>query len=295
MPLSVSNTVTDSTGKELLVYGTDEFPIAFYLDDLDIVDTPWHWHPEFELVTVVKGSEEVSAGGITAVLKEGDGIFVNSGVLHSAIPLESGSVQHAMVFNPYVLGDAASIYYRKYIGPLMNDHSFPSLILDHSVDWQKTILKSAETAWNAGAYDCPGSELIVRSALSTILFELLNHSEGNRREGEYSSRDDERIKTMLRYIELNFREEITLEDIAGSTGISVSEALRCFHRTMHTTPFRYLKELRITRACGMLQNSTLKINEIAERCGFSDMSYFTKTFRELRHCTPSQYRKRSLQ
>ena len=293
MPLSVSNTVTDSTGKELLVYGTDEFPIAFYLDDLDIVDTPWHWHPEFELVTVVKGSEEVSAGGVTAVLKKGDGMFVNSGVLHSAVPLESGSVQHAMVFNPYVLGDAASIYYRKYIGPLMNDHSFPSMILDHRVDWQNEILTHAETAWNAGAYDSTGSELTVRNALSFVLLELLNHSEGNRGTEDYSFRDDERIKHMLRYIELNFREEITLEQIAQSARISVSEALRCFHRTMHTTPIRYLKELRIARACGMLQNSTLKINEIAERCGFLDMSYFAKTFREVKHCTPSKYRKRS--
>ena len=48
MALSISTDKTDETGKELLTYGTPDFPIAFFDDDLTKVKVPWHWHDELE-------------------------------------------------------------------------------------------------------------------------------------------------------------------------------------------------------------------------------------------------------
>ena len=71
--------------------------------------------------------------------------------------------------------------------------------------------------------------------------------------------------------------------------LSVSECLRCFHRTIGTTPIQYLKSLRIKKAAELLTNTDMKIVDIGIICGFQDMSYFAKTFRNIYGCTPVSY------
>ncbi len=291
MALSVSNTVTDSTGRELLTYGTEEFPAAFYLDDLDRVESPWHWHQEFELVYLEKGSEVVSAAGRSVQLREHEAVFINSGVLHMMEPTVPGSLQHAIVFHPYLLGEASSVYWRKYVGPLLHDTETGMVVFGSRETWEKETAAKIETAFQSGAFDAPGCEFTVRSCLSEVVYAVLSHRENTGASSSVSSRDIERIKIMLRYLEMHYSEQVTLEKIAESAGLSVSETLRCFHRTMNTTPVQYLIELRIRRAAELLVSTDMKISEAAGMCGFDDMSYFVRVFRRLKHCTPSHYRR----
>ena len=102
----------------------------------------------------------------------------------------------------------------------------------------------------------------------------------------------ERTKIMLGYIEKHLSESITISDIAEAAVISESECLRCFKRSIGTTPIQYLKELRIRRAAEMLSSYNCSVSYAAEHCGFLDMSYFSKSFRCLMGETPKQYRNR---
>ena len=105
-------------------------------------------------------------------------------------------------------------------------------------------------------------------------------------------RDSQRMKNMLQYIDEHYSDNITINEIAESVSLSVSECLRCFHRTIGTTPIQYLKSLRIKKAAELLTNTDLKIVDIGIICGFQDMSYFAKTFRNIYGCTPSKYREK---
>ena len=104
-------------------------------------------------------------------------------------------------------------------------------------------------------------------------------------------RDSERIKTMLQYIMDNYGEAIDTAAIARSASVSESECLRCFRAAIGTTPIRYLREYRIEQAANHLANSQASIADIAAGCGFQDISYFTKTFREMKGVTPKVYQK----
>ena len=84
MALSYSTDKTDDTGRELLTYGTPDYPIAFFDDDLTKVKVPWHWHDELELVVILSGEVSVFIAGCEIKLKTGEGYFANSGILHSA-------------------------------------------------------------------------------------------------------------------------------------------------------------------------------------------------------------------
>ena len=53
---------------------------------------------------------------------------------------------------------------------------------------------------------------------------------------------------------------------------------------------KHLKEFRVEKAAEMLRSTRLKTGTVGLECGFSDASYFIKTFREIKHCTPREYR-----
>ena len=95
---------------------------------------------------------------------------------------------------------------------------------------------------------------------------------------------------MLQYIQTHYAEEIRTEDIADSASISVSECLRCFKNTIHTTPIQYTIKYRVQKAAELLKTTNLNITEIGTRCGFVDMSYFTRVFKRIHGYTPKKYR-----
>jgi len=103
-------------------------------------------------------------------------------------------------------------------------------------------------------------------------------------------RQNERIKKMLMYIHEHFSEDITVSQIAASAAISESECLRCFRNILKIPPINYLRSYRIQKCAEMLWSTSLNISHIAEQCGFHEMSYFSKIFKQTYHCTPTQYR-----
>lgn len=79
----------------------------------------------------------------------------------------------------------------------------------------------------------------------------------------------------------------------GCAVVSAGESKRVVRATVDTTPIRYLRQYRIRQAARLLCHTEERISDIASRCGFQDMSYFTKSFREQLGCTPTEYRRRA--
>ena len=105
-------------------------------------------------------------------------------------------------------------------------------------------------------------------------------------------RTAERSKTMVQFIQTHYAEELTTAEIARSAAVSESECLRCFRATIGISPIRYLRQFRVQKAMELLDGTAMKVAEVGARCGFSDNSYFTKVFHELKGCSPSEWRER---
>lgn len=83
MALSVCNPIsTDAKGRELIQHGTALFPVACYHDDLHQFEVAWHWHEELEVFTAEEGTARVSVNGADHIIRQGEGVFINTGILH---------------------------------------------------------------------------------------------------------------------------------------------------------------------------------------------------------------------
>lgn len=296
MALGVCDSVVDNNGRELLQHGTAGFPVACYHDDLEKNEVPWHWHEEWEAAVITEGCAVVTAGNRKYTIHAGEGFFINSEVLHDARKTGLSNCRfHSIVFKPGLVGGSMdSIYFQNYVHPLLTNHALESLFLSPAVPWQTQALKTIEEAWQYCATEPDGYEFKVRDALSELVFLLQNNLPSDSQiPSAKAMRNGQRIKEMLTFIHNHFNEELNTAMIAASVSVSESECLRCFRNTIGTTPIQYLRRYRIQRACRMLQTTPALIADIAHVCGFQDLSYFTKTFREIKGCTPGEFRKSS--
>lgn len=294
MSLSSCNTTVDSQGRELVEHGTTAFPIACYYDDLSREEVPWHWHEELEAALIIEGQATVAMGNEKYTIHAGEGFFINSGILHGCWDLDgSCSKFHSMVFHPRLIGGSLdSIFYQKYIQPLIDHSGLKGMIFHPSVPWQAEALQAVERAWQGCVREKDGFEFLVRNALSDFVFLLQNHIPAMRTQpGSKVRRDGARMKRMLQLIHDGFTEELSTARIAQQAAISESECLRCFKSTIGITPIQYVRQYRIQRACLLLTTTQEHISDIAVQCGFQDVSYFTKTFREMKGMVPSEYRR----
>ncbi len=105
-----------------------------------------------------------------------------------------------------------------------------------------------------------------------------------------------RINKAFDYIELNLEKSMTLEELAAVANFSKFHFNRIFHSIVGETPFQFILRLRLEKAASLiLANKTESISEIVFKCGFSDISIFSRNFRNYFSISASQYRKEKLQ
>ena len=287
---------TDKSGLELTKHGNSDFPIAYYSDLIQNVPVNWHWHEELELIYIENGTAIVAIESENYVVEAGNGFFVNSGILHSVWSQDKCVCDiRSIVFHSKLIGgDINSIFFTKYINPIINNPNFKGQLFNLNTPWQKESLNILKETLNLCRNINNGYEWKVRNLLSDFTYSVFNNiSLTNDNISDKNIRDNTRIKLMLQFINDNFSENITIKQIADSASVSESEALRCFHRAIHTTPIQYLKSYRLKKAAELLTASSLKIIDIGIMCGFQDMSYFSKSFAKIYGITPSKYREKN--
>jgi AraC-like DNA-binding protein len=101
----------------------------------------------------------------------------------------------------------------------------------------------------------------------------------------------EPIRESLSYVEEHFREPIGIRDLSRHVHLTSAYLSRFFHKAMGITFSDYLTQRRIAEAKELLQNTAMKMSDIAFEVGYSHQSYFGRKFKQLTGLTPGQFRK----
>lgn len=256
----------------------------------------WIWNEYFEIGMVLEGTLILQAGTQKELLRPGDGFFINAQVRHCFRNADRNYVllYHALFLPRLVGGSADSIYWQKYIYPLLHNTAFPLQVFYRKEDSDKETLDHIMHVFRIMQYHILGYELLVRNELSFILLDLFGRQ--HYLEESISTkqlRNEERIRTMISYIETHYPESITLQDLADSALISVSECIRCFRETLQETPANYVRMFRLIKAADEIIHTDKTISSIAYDCGFQEVSYFNRCFKAQYKTTPLLYRQKN--
>lgn len=106
---------------------------------------------------------------------------------------------------------------------------------------------------------------------------------------------DKLLETIVAYVMENFAEEITLEDMSATVGISRFSLCRAFQRRFKVTPMRWLWTFRAILAFEFIAlEPRWSLTDIAFSCGFTSSAHFSRFFKSIFKCSPSQHRLQAL-
>ena len=131
------------------------------------------------------------------------------------------------------------------------------------------------------------SHLGALSAFFDILSTILPHLQS-----QPQKQLDSRILGAIEYIEQNYIENITVDDLATAANMSASRFYPCFREALGVTPIDYLNHYRVNRAMMYLVSDTeMSVESISMAVGFESSTYFRRVFKKITGKTPREYRK----
>ena len=287
--------ITNQFQKELKQHGNEQFPFLVSYQKLSEYESGsfmWHWHPEIEITYVQKGTMCYKVNHMVYHLKEGDIVFNNSGALHSGTMENQEDCAYIPVtFDPRLIyGFFQSTINSKYVDPVIQDSLLPAICIDQSEPWHRPFREYLLRIIALDEKKPDFYELDITICLQSMWRLLLEHITYEPQASRENSLEYDRIKKILSYIEENYQNKITLNDIAGHIHLCESECTRLFKRHMNTTLFAFLQEYRIERSLEFLQSGE-PVSTVALNTGFSDPNYYSKVFAKIKGCSPREYRK----
>lgn len=242
----------------------------------DSVHVPPHLHEAIEVVYVIKGSLELGVGKELYHLEEGDLGVVFPNMIH-----------HYQVFSK---GENKGIYL--FIDPSLfvgfsNDLSLycPEIPVITKQNLQEDIVSAIKMLTQIESGNSIMSHAYAQMILAYV-FTVTNLVEKD------SVKEDNLIYDAVSYVAMNYRNPISLEQMALDLGVSKYVLSRMFSKTFHCNFCRYVNKVRLNYAVSYLENSNISITELSLDCGFESQRTFNRVFKEEYKITPREYRSR---
>jgi AraC family transcriptional regulator len=108
--------------------------------------------------------------------------------------------------------------------------------------------------------------------------------------GFVSSRNQQRVFSVIRHLQSHYHESCSLKRLAGLARLSPYHFLRIFRKVTGQSPAQYVLNVRLRAAADSLLDTRAPIGEIALGTGFNDISHFNASFRSAFRRSPTQWR-----
>ncbi|KTF60286.1 MULTISPECIES: AraC family transcriptional regulator [Bacillus amyloliquefaciens group] len=290
--MQTQNFLMDDSLQDLTKHHTIVMPVACY--EKTIKNhlhgyIPLHWHDEIQFVLIIKGEALFQVNEEWVVVRQGDGLFINSGCLH--MTKEHGSSDCLYIclnVSPHFV--LSQELYTAYVKPLIHATNVPYLYIHADDPLEKNILNAVLEIHKCIEQKSPFYEIDITMKLTSVWKHLIaNCFHLECIETEWLK--NQRMKNMLSWIHQHYAEKITLEDIAKAGQLSRSECCRYFKRFLKCSPLHYVIDYRIQKSLYLLQQRDASVTDISYQVGFNSTSYFISRFRHAMKMTPLAYKK----
>jgi len=257
----------------------------------DSFSAPYHFHPEYELTLIVKGSGKRYVGSHMNDYLAGDLVLLGSNLPHCWKTTKAGkdekSISIVIQFQQTFLGEGFfAAPETKNILRLLNNSGHGILFNGNTTDVQK---KMEDTISERD----PFKQLMT---VLSILNELAVTGEHVYLDSQIaypalSLNEKERIHAAMGYIVENFQNNISLKTAAAKVNMTPGAFCKYFKKMTRKTFIGVVNDYRVDFAIGQLVSTEKSIVEVGFESGFNDISNFYKTFKDRTKLSPLSYRK----
>ena len=251
-------------------------------------DASWHFHPEIELVYVNGGAGKRQIGSHLSYYSNGDLILIGSNLPHCGFTDKfTGNKTETVVHmkSDFLGNDFFDIPEMKKIQDLLE-------VAKGGVAFHGKTKKKIGEKLEILEYQTDFQRLL---SILNILNELGNSEEFKvlNAEGftfETEVKDNDRINKVFNYVKSNFKEEISLQEMADLVSMTVPSFCRYFKKITNKTFVQFVNEYRLVHASKLLAENPMSISEVCLESGFNNFSHFNKSFKSFTGKNPSEYR-----
>lgn len=278
-------------GSEQVNYDEDTFPSYIY-DGWIKPNVTWekvpHFHEDIELVTVKTGKMAYSVNGKLVTLNAGDTIFVNSNQIHYSLALDNTTATYVIfIVHPSILNSSVAVEMQA-LQPILNNPNLSYLRFRNINENTKDIRDIMLTLPNSRRNPFQITKKLF-DIWEVILTQSIHY--GMVSEDVQTDIHTKSFKAMMYYIQQNYTEPITLDDIANSGNICKSLCNKVFHKFVGESPVNYVLNYRVRKVAELLRTTSLPLSEIASQTGFNGTSYMSEMFKKSFESSPRDYRK----
>lgn len=233
-----------------------------------------HGCAELFFITGGHGRFRTRQGDIPVTIR--DVVIVNANVPHTEVSQLESPLEYT------VLGVEG-------LGTLAGAEGYSMLHLH--TEWEE-LMGCLRLLLREAAQALPGYERVCRNLVDVVLIRLGRQRDFTLSGEAAGSRSSLECDLVRRYIENHFKENLTLDQLAGLAHLNKYYLAHAFQREFGVSPINYLISRRIEESRFLLRETDHSISQIAQILGFSSLSYFSQTFRRLEGVSPVEYRRR---
>lgn len=254
---------------------------------------PIHWHKEMEIVKILAGVGSFCVNGDWYNASAGDIIFISPYENHSIKRYGNETMSiDAIVFDIEMLAAAVpDMCTIKYFTPLMSGEKAVPVIMRPSNHMYRSFDQSLTSVMFSVSGQEYGYELSLKANLMWLFYHIYHYDFIVTKKRENEERSHRVIRKVLEYIRQHFAAAFTLSDLAAECGYSDTYLMKLFKKYTGMTCVDYINNYRLTKAGEQLMSPDQQIIDVAISCGFSNISYFNKLFKETYGMTPKEFRR----
>ncbi len=261
-----------------------------------------HSHSFFEMVYVQSGFTLHSCSGEVRMLSSGDWFFVRPGEEHSYLNAYGFQIYNCIFTEEALGGDMEELRKLPGLNYLLSKSWIPDPGETDPVTFERVLRvdvserHGVESAMEKIKAECEnrqsGWELSSKSRLISLLIRYARMYETQKGQQKSASSDYYMyIYKILQFVNDNYKSDIGMQELSQVTGLSVDYMARRFKAVMHMSPAEYIRRFRIAKAMELLGSTDMSIAKVAEETGFSDISLFSRVFKNAVGLPPASYRK----
>lgn len=269
--------------KELtpVVYGEHSIKNLLIKQEAGKLSFKMHWHDRIELLYVTEGSLELHLDEQQTTIRAGQAAVVGPQMLHCGFAGENGVAFHVIMFHIEEFFNKTAATDKHLVPVTQNKIRFQTVISDkRSTEAVRRLVEILNTAEESNSLVAVGMIYIIMGYLCQYCTESTR---------PYRKTND-KFYNIVEFINEHYTEDICAKSLSQLFGYNETYFCRRFRTATGINLMKYIQILRMELAQKLLRTTDETITQIALKCGFTDISYFSNCFKKQIGTTPTEFK-----